>query len=76
MCVIPDEYEHLINILLNYLYTNKQKYGDVDIMKLISFFDFIGYFYLVCKLITKVYKKMFFEEYIQVTEYITNKKIH
>ena len=74
MCTIPDEYEQYINILLNYMYNSELYYTDIDIMELISIFDYICHFDVVCKLINNVYEDLSFDEYNQLIEYITDKE--
>ena len=65
-----NDYEQYINILLNY----KLNYKDIDIMILVSLFDYIGYFDAICKLINEVYNHISFDDYILLIEYITDKE--
>ncbi|GAG93467.1 unnamed protein product, partial [marine sediment metagenome] len=74
-CSIPDEYEQYINILLNYMYNSRKTYyNDIDIMKLVSLYDYIGWFDVVCLLIDTFYVQKTFEKFIEVIEYITDKE--
>ena len=84
MCTLPDEYENMIIILLNHMYTNNLDYKsdiikvfnlfEYDTMKIVLLFDFIGWFDVVCLLINSFYVQKTFDKFIKVIEYITDKE--